>query len=298
MRRGIDGLAHTSTFIQVKKNGVDIENNFPVLFMANELPDISINTIIKDKKNNLWVGSDNTGLVVLKGGMKNIGQSNFQWLQYSKADGLKSKYFGKALLDSKNRMWWGNSVNSVTMLDLNTFQLPTEVPKNLSLSHIDIQQRFIDYNRLADTTYKKTLAFGKTVSQSFDSVVVFSNYPINLNLPYDLNHLTFHVSAIDWASPHKIQYSYQIEGIDKEWSQPTAETKADYHNLPYGTHTFKVKAIGEAQVWSKPFEYTFTIQPPWWHTWWAYSMYALLILEQLAGIFNDSENKSNKNKNN
>ena len=56
-----------------------------------------------------------------------------------------------------------------------------------------------------------------------------------------------------------------------------AEAKADYRNLPYGTFTFKIKAIGDAQVWSEPFEYTFTILPPWWHTWWAYVFYAVII---------------------
>jgi signal transduction histidine kinase len=30
--------------------------------------------------------------------------------------------------------------------------------------------------------------------------------------------------------------------------------------------------------WSKPFEYTFTIRPPWWKTLWAYCVYGLIIL--------------------
>jgi len=31
-------------------------------------------------------------------------------------------------------------------------------------------------------------------------------------------------------------------------------------------------------VWSKPFEYTFTIRPPWWRTWWAYGIYFITII--------------------
>ena len=69
-----------------------------------------------------------------------------------------------------------------------------------------------------------------------------------------------------------------IEGLEKEWSLPSGETKADYRNLPYGTYTFKVKAIGEGQHWSEPFTYNFTIRPPWWHTWWAYACYALTMV--------------------
>jgi signal transduction histidine kinase len=42
-----------------------------------------------------------------------------------------------------------------------------------------------------------------------------------------------------------------------------------------------VRAIGRAQKWSEPFEYNFSINPPWWHTWLArsaYGMTALLII--------------------
>ncbi|RLD32046.1 MAG: histidine kinase, partial [Bacteroidetes bacterium] len=31
-------------------------------------------------------------------------------------------------------------------------------------------------------------------------------------------------------------------------------------------------------VWSKPLEYNFTILPPWWHTWWARTIYGLLFV--------------------
>jgi signal transduction histidine kinase/DNA-binding response OmpR family regulator len=59
----------------------------------------------------------------------------------------------------------------------------------------------------------------------------------------------------------------------------------DYRNLPHGTFTLKVKAIGAAQVWSEPFEYTFTIRPPWWFTWWAYTLYGILITGLLYALY-------------
>jgi class 3 adenylate cyclase len=111
----------------------------------------------------------------------------------------------------------------------------------------------------------------------------FNTFPINLTLPYYLNHLTFHFSANDWESPHKIKYSFKIEGVDEGWSAPSSESKADYRNLPFGTFTLQVKAIGNAKIWSKPFTYTFTICPPWWHTWWAYALYLVLIAGTVLG---------------
>ena len=98
-----------------------------------------------------------------------------------------------------------------------------------------------------------------------------------MELPHSQNHLSFHFTAIDWAAPHKIKYSYLMEGLDNHWSSPEPENKVDYRNLPHGTYTLRVKAIGSAQIWSEPFEYRFTILPPWWHSWWAYTLYFLFL---------------------
>ena len=69
--------------------------------------------------------------------------------------------------------------------------------------------------------------------------------------------------------------------MDKKWSIPSARTIADYRNLPSGKFIFQVSAIGESGEWSKSFDYAFTILPPWWKTWWAYTIYALLFLGAL-----------------
>ena len=112
----------------------------------------------------------------------------------------------------------------------------------------------------------------------FNGVARFYNYPLNLKLPYNRNHLTFHFAAIDWSAPHRIKYSYKMEGLDEKWSPLTAEAMAEYRNMSHGRYTFKVRAIGAAQKWSEPFEYTFRILPPLWLTWWAYVIYGLILL--------------------
>jgi signal transduction histidine kinase/DNA-binding response OmpR family regulator len=69
-----------------------------------------------------------------------------------------------------------------------------------------------------------------------------------------------------------------MEGLDDQWNAPTAEAYVDYRNMPYGRYTFKVRAIGSAQKWSEPFEYTFRILPPFWLAWWAYMIYGFILL--------------------
>jgi serine phosphatase RsbU (regulator of sigma subunit) len=154
------------------------------------------------------------------------------------------------------------------MMDLNKFQLE-ELSPRIQLKGIDLNGQFTDYRRGEQV-------FGTKVK--FDSVASFFNYPIHLELPYDQNHLTFHYSAINWAAPHKVRYSYKMKGFQEEWSPASTESQAKYRNLPFGTFTFMVRAIGEAQVWSDPLEYTFTIHPPWWNTWLARISYGILAL--------------------
>lgn len=268
---------------KMKKNG---DNPIIDLYTKDHgLPGLKLEGMAVDNNQNSWFGSAGIGIGVIPKGLENPGSSKLAWIQYDKADGLKSRSYDShsSYIDSKNRLWVGSTEAGVTMLDLNTFELPVEAPKSLSLSHINIQQQFLDFGRLADTIYRNTLASGESLSESFDSIATFQNYPNTLNLPYNLNHLTFHFSAIDWAAPHKIRYSYKMEGLDKDWSNPQTKTEADYRNLPYGSFTFKVKAIGEAQVWSEPFEYRFAIRPPWWHTWWAYCLYVLSAVGAVGG---------------
>ena len=53
------------------------------------------------------------------------------------------------------------------------------------------------------------------------------------------------------------------------------------HGVFFAWHkgmTVKVRAIGAAQKWSEPFEYTFRILPPLWLTWWAYLIYGFSLL--------------------
>lgn len=238
-------------------------------------------SIAEDLQKNIWVATRRGISLLVPDTAKNTASHAAMWQGYQifnfdKADGLQQIDFwtNSVCADSKNRIWWGGP-KGLTMLDLNRFELPSGAP-SVALRHIEINQQFIAYRKLADTTYASTFPFGPSLCQTFDSVAAFQNYPVNLNLPHDLNQLTFQCSATDWTSPQKIRYSFKMKGLEKGWSIPQAAPAITYRNLPHGTYTFQVKAYGAGQVWSDPFEYTFTILPPWWATWWARGLYVLL----------------------
>jgi ligand-binding sensor domain-containing protein/serine phosphatase RsbU (regulator of sigma subunit) len=209
---------------------------------------------------------------------KQVIEDSYHLISLKKKDGLKCESFSinTALIDNKGNAWWGSD-KALMKMKIKKYKYPSNPPK-LQMNYLAINENYIDFRNLTDSLKDCLKLNGIT----FKKVAPFYNYPLNLVLPHNLSHLTFNLSAIDWAAPHKIQYQYKLVGLDKKWSELSHEQKADYRNIPFGKFTFKVRAIGVAGKWSNTFEYSFVINPPWWQTWWAYGLY---IITAISFIF-------------
>jgi signal transduction histidine kinase/ligand-binding sensor domain-containing protein len=117
---------------------------------------------------------------------------------------------------------------------------------------------------------------------TWDGLDELYNLPIGLTLPSDQNYLSFNYNGRQFSNQDKLVYRYILEGIDKQWSAINNKTTSEnYRDLPPGNYTFKVASKGFNGVWSQPVEFSFSITPPWWQTWWAYLGY-LMVLGLLA----------------
>jgi ligand-binding sensor domain-containing protein len=91
----------------------------------------------------------------------------------------------------------------------------------------------------------------------------------NVHLRYSDNNITFIYSGICLTNPSKVVYSHILDGFEKEWSPPSKERLATYSNLPPGRYTFKVISSNNEGVWnSVPATFSFTVERPFWKTWW------------------------------
>ena len=112
----------------------------------------------------------------------------------------------------------------------------------------------------------------------WDSVESTYFLPINFQLPYNQNYFTFYYAGTDYSDPDQVRYRYTLEGIDKNWSAISPNTVSEnYRDLPPGKYTFKVCSRGLNGLWSQPALFSFTILPPWWRSWWAYTGYLIFI---------------------
>jgi len=199
--------------------------------------------------------------------------------------------------DKNGSLWAGGSpfreLIVIDELEKDTTAYPTVIT---GINIMDKKQSFIDVNLLnkkrtnLDTLWdnKKPYIFSKTAKDSsylalndiqWSTVKGTHQIPVDLTLPFSQNYLSFNFNGGQFANPDKVVYRYILEGIDKNWSPITEKTESEnYRDLPPGNYNFKVASKGFNGVWSSPAEFQFSITPPWWQTWWAYTIFVVLFL--------------------
>ncbi|MFT5294584.1 MAG: diguanylate cyclase (GGDEF)-like protein [Colwellia sp.] len=114
-------------------------------------------------------------------------------------------------------------------------------------------------------------------------------HPVKLDTPYsyvtdiELSYLdyffSFEFSVLDFISPNKNLYAYKLEGYDDTWIDIGNRNMVSFTNLDGGSYKFLVKATNSSGKWGKKLlSINLHVSPPPWKTWWAYTLYLLIIL--------------------
>lgn len=112
-----------------------------------------------------------------------------------------------------------------------------------------------------------------------------------ITVPFKRNSLQFSFSASLYDRQPHTEFSYYLQGFDDTWSHWSLAHEKEYTNLPEGDYTFHVKARTSPSHESEPYQYSFTVLPPWYRTWWAYAVYALGALALLYALYKLQEKK-------
>ncbi len=113
-----------------------------------------------------------------------------------------------------------------------------------------------------------SLVFGGVASPGYEAP----------EIAHESNNLHFTFSASSFNAPEKTEYQVWLEGFDEGWSRWTTDTRKEYTNLPHQDYRFHVRARNAQGVISQEGVYTFEVLPPWYLTWWAYSLYLLIAI--------------------
>ena len=251
-----------------------------------------IHVITEDKSHNILVGTSN-GLSILpqvsvskledyKDGHAEI-KINHLIKNITYSEGLLGVgvIIGKTMLPLDDGNIWIATDDRLSSFNSLQYERSTDtIGPNIQLMSVKLFNENIDWIRFSrDKDTAQVLENGVLVKHvNFDNLSRWYALPENLSLSFNNNYLTFNYIGITLHQPQKVKYQYMLDGNDKKWSALTSSTEAHYGNLSHGSYTFKVKAINGDGYWSKEFQYPFTIRPPWWLTWWAYSLYGITFL--------------------
>ncbi|MFT3702068.1 MAG: ATP-binding protein [Agriterribacter sp.] len=237
------------------------------------LPNDVVYGIVTDKAGNIW-GSTNRGLFcMLAEKEKKDDQRVFRL--FSTSDGLQADEFNTNALGklSNGNLVFGG-VNGINIFN----------PEKILTSSY------------SPDVYITAIQIGNKAIIPGDQTGVLKE-PIEQAASITLSHLqdvlTLEFSSLDYTSPAQNKYRYQLVGIDKEWVESGTRRTATYLHLPAGKYTFKVQGSNSQGIWSNTVaELKITILPPWWRSWWAYIIYALLLALAIRWYLRFNVNKA------
>ena len=232
--------------------------------------DMSINSILSDDNDHLWLGTDK--------GLVRLNKSQKKAHVFRRSDGLQSDTFIKisAYKSDTGQLYFGGRGG------FNAFD-PDTIEFNHSPPNIVITQ----FNH-----------FGEQVEPHDDSPQFSLAKPINEMDSLVLTHkdyvIGFEFAALDYADPSRNQYAYTMAGLDPDWIYTSAnDRRVNYTNLAPGNYTFKVKGANKDGVWSsQPKSIEILVLSPPWLRWWAISVYVAVIFGLISWYFRKKQRRN------
>ena len=234
---------------------LDLRNNqFTHYTTRNGLPDDVVYGILADdeRPHKLWISTNR--------GLTRFSPETGLFQYFFKSDGLQDDEFNTyaAAKSASGQLLFGG-VNGLTVFHPGDLSISSN-PPNVRITALKIN--------------------GSPVSPRDSASVLKTDilFAESLILPYWQNNFLFHFAATDYTNPQRNQFAFYLEGTEDAWAHRGFEHTAQYLNLPPGTYTFRVKAANSNGVWNEvPVSLRIVIQPPWYLSWSAYVLYALLL---------------------
>lgn len=271
--------------------------NHELIEKSTIIDGINVRSFYEDVKNNLlWMGSDK-GLI-----RYNLKTGNYTFI--NEKNGLANTHLYGLLCDSLGRIWMssnkgismydpGNNIcrnyDSNDGLQSNEFNSGAYYKSSSNEFYFGGINGFNVFNplKIQDNHYTPNVALTHFMVND-EEALKFGNpaYIKDIVLPPSSNTLAFDFAALEFTQPEKNEYQYKLAGNDKDWVYAGTKHAARYSKLAPGQYQLYVRASNNDGVWSPEILLcTITIQLPWWQTWWAILIFAIILGLSVYSIF-------------
>ncbi|WP_315820373.1 triple tyrosine motif-containing protein [Paraflavitalea speifideaquila] len=180
----------------------------------------------------------------------------------------------------------GSGFENINVIDSNNVLIAAEkgfIHLNYAQYKRNIHPLQVRIRIVRSVTPKEGLIFG-----GYGNTIATTPGPL---IQYSDNSLHFECASSVYGQEQNTEYSYYLEGFDKEWSQWIKKTEKEYTNLPEGDYTLQVKCRQSADNESAIATWSFHVSPPWYRTWWAYLLFAFLLFGLLYIFYKRQQEK-------
>jgi AraC-like DNA-binding protein len=107
-----------------------------------------------------------------------------------------------------------------------------------------------------------------------------------ITIPAGVKKFSVEFALLTYQKQEECRYAYRLEGYDHDWNMTEADDRrATYQNLPEGSYELRLRATDSyGRTVELPYSISVKVLPPWYRTWWAYLIYALLLGVAIYGI--------------
>lgn len=229
------------------------------------LPGDMVASMETDSGGNLWIGT-NQGLARLSVTGERAGHARI----FTTADGLPDNFFSpNASCRSGGRFYFGTTKGIVSFGEDMGEGGKSDDPLRIT----DI---IIDGHPL------ETME-----SDARNDISPYTpDFTDRLTIPSEYSGFTVCFASLNYRQQQKTKYAYRLVGYDAVWHHADATMRtASYSHLPAGKYTLEIKATGENGEWGKVRTLSVDVLPPFYATWQAFVLYAILLALAMFGAW-------------
>ena len=234
----------------------------------------------------LWLGAS--------AGLFSFNPDGEKFKHYAEVEGMPTRAIESIQIDHKNRLWIGSAENGLFVYEpeeerFTNFKMTQGSMSNSftqgSSQSIDGLMFFGSRNGFY-SFHPDSVIIGHTLPETFitevkagekqlpEEIIYQLNrqHPLPLRFNYDEKVISISFSHLSFPLNTPVKYTYNLKGVDDRWNVTNVgEHRITYSNLQPGHYTFSVKTIYQ-NLSGRSAVLSIIINPPWWKTWWSYTL--------------------------
>ena len=227
----------------------------------SHLPHDEVRCVIDGGDGTLWISCGNR--------ISHFFPQSGKFRNYDYGDGLPGQLIRKGLRSHSGEIYFSSRSGLIVFHPDSLKDNPYTPP--VSITGFSINNQPVPVKE----SYGDTLSWETPLAHAI-------HYTDAVELTYQQNDFSLEFAALNFTNPENNLYKYKLEPYETHWIETSASNRiARYTNISPGTYTFRVIGSNNDGVWNEEgASLVITIAPPWWKTWWAYSLYGIA----LAGL--------------